>query len=108
MNLLNETIEKLKEHEKTPDDVLWVGNHTTYTTWEDYERVANIDYDDGFGGNEIADSLLVVGKDFWLERGEYDGSEWWNYKEYPIKPTQKKKLKSVENIDYEEEITFYD
>lgn len=26
---------------------------------------------------------VVVGKDFWLERGEYDGSEWWSFKTTP-------------------------
>jgi hypothetical protein len=45
-----------------------------------------VNYDDGFGGNEIPLSLVVVGDDWWLERGEYDGSEWWEFKRLPPAP----------------------
>lgn len=39
-------------------------------------------YDSGYGGQELFG--WVVFKDgTWLERGEYDGSEWWAYKEPP-------------------------
>ncbi|WP_421354963.1 hypothetical protein [Streptococcus suis] len=40
-------------------------------------------YDSGYGSANVATDLVVVGKNWWLERGEYDGSEWWNYKESP-------------------------
>jgi hypothetical protein len=30
-----------------------------------------------------------------LERGEYDGSEWWEYKELPVKPLQHRAVKTV-------------
>lgn len=26
---------------------------------------------------------MVVGDDWWLERHEYDGSEWWEFKRLP-------------------------
>jgi hypothetical protein len=29
--------------------------------------------------------IIVVGKDWWLERHEYDGSEWWEFKTMPDK-----------------------
>lgn len=32
--------------------------------------------------------LIVVGKDFWLERHEYDGSEWWEFKSIPMEPEE--------------------
>jgi len=42
------------------------------------------DYDSGYGGQEL--SGTIVFKDgTWLERGEYDGSEWWEYKSKPSK-----------------------
>ena len=40
----------------------------------------------GFGGAEVNENLFVVGADWWLERHEYDGSEWWEFKTLPTKP----------------------
>lgn len=86
MNLLNETHDSLLRGGKTPADVKWVGNSEFYFTWNEFASIADFEYDDGYGGQNIAHDLLVVGKDFWLERHEYDGSEWWEYKELPKKP----------------------
>lgn len=88
-NLLKETAEKLKDNGKTPDDVLWVGSVGSYSTWENFAIVANVEYDSGYGGAEVAEDLLVVGKNWWLERHEYDGSEWWEFKSLPPKPKRK-------------------
>lgn len=42
----------------------------------------NIEYDDGFGGQELFG--IVRFKDgTWFTRGEYDGSEWWEYHAVP-------------------------
>ena len=30
---------------------------------------------------EVAEDLVVVGDNWWIERHEYDGNEWWEYKE---------------------------
>lgn len=95
INLLQETIDYIKAHKHSPEDVLWVGSNSVYTTWEEFSIVANIEYDNGYGGNEVPSDLMVVGQDWWLERGEYDGSEWWEYKTYPKKPTKKIRLKAV-------------
>ena len=87
MNLLRETLEKLTENNKTPADVRWAGSKDgRYAiTWDAFVQLADIVYDDGFGGQEIADDLVVVGDDWWLERHEYDGSEWWEYKTLPVR-----------------------
>lgn len=82
-NLLQETLKKLEKNGKSLEDVIWVGDTKKKTTWSNFESISNFQYDNGYGGNEIASSILVVGKDWWLERGEYDGSEWWDFKEYP-------------------------
>lgn len=87
-NLLLETIEVLSAHNKEPRDVVWVGDEYGYTTWEDFKNKANITYDNGWGGNEVQMSLVVVGRDWWLERHEYDGSEWWEFKTIPQKPSE--------------------
>lgn len=83
INLLEETLKALSSNGKTPEDVLWVGDHYYKTTWDDFASIANFNYDNGYGGNEIEDSLYIVGDNWWLERGEYDGSEWWEFKTTP-------------------------
>lgn len=83
INLLTETLTELEHRGKTPQDVLWVGDKYKKTTWHDFASIANFNYDNGYGCNEITSELVVVGKDFWLERGEHDGSEWWSFKTTP-------------------------
>lgn len=86
-NLLKETKEVLKENKKTLKDVLWCGSEEY--GWFDidvFEKLADKEYDGGYGAQEVAKDLVLVGKDFWLERDEYHGSEWWDYKTTPKKP----------------------
>lgn len=98
MNLLKETVEILTDNKKQPKDVLWCGSDEFgWFSWEDFVKVADIEYDHGYGGQEIARDLLIVGNDWYLERHEYDGSEWWEYKTIPIKPTKHTVLKTVCN-----------
>ena len=85
-NFLQETLKALAIHGKGAGDVIWVGNKTEYQRWDEFAVSADFEYSAGFGGNEIDLNLKVVGFNWWLERGEYDGSEWWEYKSYPIKP----------------------
>ena len=88
-NLLEETIKKIKEYGHTIHEVKYVTDDDVYCDWEDFARDAkNYNYDAGFGGIEVNINLKVVGKDWWLERHEYDGSEWWEYKSLPIAPSK--------------------
>lgn len=41
------------------------------------------EYDSGFGGEELFGKIWFWDYS-WLERAEYDGSEWWEYKKYEI------------------------
>ena len=91
INFLEETLEMLKKHGKSPKDVKWVGSENFgWFTWEEFEKIANFEYDNDYGAQEIAYDLVIVGKDWWLERGEYDGSEWWEFKQLPEKPKNHK------------------
>lgn len=83
MNLYKETIEILKEHGKTFDDVVVICGDDFQITKDDFIKYSNTEYDSGYGAPEVAEDLLVIGAGFWLERHEYDGSEWWEYKEIP-------------------------
>ena len=84
-NLLEETKEILELHSKTFDDIIFVGDKSDHTkmTVKEFLEHANVEYNDGYGLEEINTDLILVGKDFWLERHEYDGSEWWEYKSMP-------------------------
>lgn len=92
MNLLSETLDVMNENGKKPEnvvEVMWLDNpnESVYTgcSWEDFAEAARtIDYNNGFGTQEVEESLVVLfDDDSWLERFEYDGSERWNYKKCP-------------------------
>ena len=83
MNLLKETLEILEENNKTEKDVLFV-EYKGYFDFERFKAIADFDYDDGYGGAEIP-NIGIVGDNWWLERREYDGSEWWEFKTIPKK-----------------------
>ena len=88
INFLKETFDKMKENGVSPDDVIYVFNSFGYCSWEEFEKVTNFDYDNGYGLIAIDLNLIVRGSDWWLERGEYDGSEWWEFRREPVKNEQ--------------------
>lgn len=85
-NLLKETVEKLKSKGLSPKNVLFVANDKAYMTWDEFASMSNFEYDAGYGGSNIDLSLYIVGDNWWLERAEYDGSEWWAFKTLPTRP----------------------
>jgi len=94
-NLRLETLDVLRNAGKEPKDVKFVCRYDEklhwYCTWDEFVAViGDANYDAGYGTAEIARNLLVVGNNWWLERHEYDGSEWWEYKERPVKPKDHK------------------
>ena len=101
-NLLEETIKYLREYDKQPSDVLWVGRdyydwnlkkQVRYKdTWDSFCVKADFEYNSGYGAVEIPDDIVIVGKDFWLERHQYDGSEWWEFKMMPLEPTETQEI----------------
>lgn len=78
-NLLKETVSVLNEHNKTLDNIEWIGSKDGYITLETFKRLADVYYDSGYGAPEVALDLIIVGKDFYMAREEYDGCEWWEY-----------------------------
>lgn len=80
MNLWEETVETLKMNGKSWEDVLRIGTREGYISKELYKKLSKeTDYDNGYGSSKIAEDLMIEGKGFRLVRGEYDGSEWWDY-----------------------------
>lgn len=92
-NLLRETEEVLLEHGKLMSDIVFVSGNGHEIPLDNFiEAAKSYDYDSGFGGEEVPLDLLIVGKDWWIERHEYDGSEWWEYKTLPQRPKTVKKI----------------
>lgn len=107
-NLLKETLEILKAYDKTPSDVLWVGTlppewkkdkKRAIGSWDDFATLADFNYDSGYGSNEVQSDLFVVGDGWWLERGEYDGSEWWEFKTLPTRATDAEPLGNTDLLE---------
>ncbi len=89
-NLLAETLKVLEANGKKQSEILWCGSKEYgWFSWERFKALAkDLEYDAGYGGQEIANDLIVVAATWWLERHEYDGSEWWALKEMPKKPNK--------------------
>ena len=86
MNLLTETENVLKKAGKTWEDVVFISNWGELIGTAEFKQAANREYDNGYGGAEVSENLFIVGRDWWLERAEYDGAEWWEFKKKPAKP----------------------
>lgn len=98
MNLLHETLKDIKDSGHTPEDIIFIGSeesgHTC--TWEEFQVLANHDYDAGFGASEVATDLKIVFSDgTTMYRSEYDGSEWWEYSKPFVTPENKKPIKNL-------------
>ena len=94
INLLQETEDVLAAHGKTWDDIDYVMcQDSVFYHPATIKPMFDFAYNNGFGGEEVDLTLKIVGSDitgdWWMERGEYDGSEWWEFKQMP-KPTQNK------------------
>lgn len=87
-NFLKETINELELNGVSPEDVLYVFNNLGYCSWEEFKKLADFDYENGYGFPTIDVALIVRGSDWWLERKEYDGSEWWDFRRDPKKEAQ--------------------
>ena len=53
--------------------------------YETFLKELDFEYDNGYGMQELG-GLVWFDDNSWLERREYDGSEWWEYKQYPKIP----------------------
>jgi len=87
MNFLQETLDIIESTDHTIDNVAFVGSaiNEFRTDWKTFSKYADFEYDNGYGAQSILRDLVIVFNDgSWLERHEYDGSEWWEYKTCPI------------------------
>lgn len=89
MNFYEETCKSVNASNHTIDDIDFFSmivkdesdsDKEIQFSIEDFKRNANFSYDCGYGIAEINLSLKIIFKDgSFLERREYDGSEWWEF-----------------------------
>ena len=95
-NAQKELQNKLKEINKTIDDIIAL-NIAKYeccesipdirvkATKENIKKILsklNFNYYEGYGSQELY-GIVLFDDNSWLERTEYDGAEWWEYKKPP-------------------------
>lgn len=98
MNFLEETIIAIENSGHKVDDVIFIGSIESWhgCTWEEFEKLADFEYDSGFGAQIIAKDLAVIFKDEQnMLRGEYDGAEWWIYQYILPIPIDQKTITSL-------------
>ena len=106
MNLLQETLDFLREHKKYIPDVEFVsidldGHNEVSCDFSEFAEVAkDLNYDCGLGQFDgdisINFSLKIVGRHWWLERYTCDNQEMWLYHERPRKPHAARKLEKAD------------
>lgn len=96
-NLLEETKYDIKQSGHEIKDVVYIGAQDGHScTWPEFEKLADAEYNSGFGSPEVATDLLIVFSDGqYLKRAEYDGSEWWEYNPPIVIPTERKPVKRL-------------
>ena len=84
-NLYKEILEQIKIKDI---DYITIGNKEIDKKWF-LKQAKRINYDSGFGGEVINLNLIIVLKDgSWLDRREYDGSEWFELNKCSKKKTK--------------------
>ena len=103
-NLWEETINKLKDYGLTWDEVDFVIiDGQCCITKENFEELARkTNYDAGYGTAEIRSDLMLIGWNWWFERREYDGMEWWELQTRPHIPNKFRKIKSLKGFEEDE------
>ena len=84
-NFRDETLEALEDNGRMPEDITFIGTKDgkKSCTWLEFLELADFVYDNGYGGNEITSQLVIEFNEGMMFRGEYDGSEWWEFLHIP-------------------------
>ena len=69
----------------TKADILLKEGHSS-EEYKSFLDALNFEYDSGYGMQELSGTVWLTKENTWLSRGEYDGSEWWEYNECPEIP----------------------
>jgi hypothetical protein len=97
-NLLEETKNAIGNSNHTIQDINFIGSiDPGYAcSWDEFQVLADREYDSGYGSQQVASDLIIMFTDgTYLERAEYDGSEWWEYREKLNIPTNVKPITTL-------------
>lgn len=86
--------EIMMEYYTFDDDTFKVISLKEGYTEEEYEEFLNkldFDYDAGYGSQHMYGTVWLTEPGVWMERREYDGSEWWELFKCPMIPDNLKK-----------------
>lgn len=97
--LIEEILWNLKDNGLEEQDIFWIGSMDGkyVMDWDDFkEKFNDIEYDSGFGAQEIASDLVMVMNDgTYFNRSEYDGAEGWEYNKVPVKSYNPKSFEFI-------------
>ena len=102
MNLLEETLDIMALNNLSAEDVIFIGSLKSghSCTWEEFQELADQEYDRGYGAQWVASDLTVL---FYngsrLIRNEHDGYEWWDYISPPVAPRSTRRLKHLFSVN---------
>lgn len=82
MNFKKETYEAIIDSGHKREDVMFIGSldGKYRINMDEFDKYSDFEYDSGYGAAQIAQDLIIYFYDnTYIRRGEYDGSEWWEY-----------------------------
>lgn len=78
------------EEDYVQSDPISLKEGHTPEEYKEFLDKLNFEYDAGYGGQELFGTVWLMEDHIWLDRGEYDGSEWWAYNKCPQVPDELK------------------
>lgn len=66
----------------------------TSDEYVEFLEAINRDYDSGYGGQNLY-GFIWYKNGTWSSRGEYDGSEWWEFNKCPLIPDELNRVDKV-------------
>lgn len=96
MNLLKETIDAIKKNHQYVENIIHIGNYEYGMTWDEFKKLADVDYNPNTKKFRVAMDLIIIFKDFdWLERVHDSFYERWQYHDLPHIAPKTKKIKNI-------------
>lgn len=103
-NFLQETIKAIKESGHSHEDIIFIGSHESgyRCDWQQFIKIADFEYDEGFGAPKIASDLIFIFSDGQqLRRGEYDGAEEWDFYKLPNFSNPRKEINRLQVYEHQ-------
>lgn len=72
---------------KNNENVSSLQKNHTFAELKSFLEALDFEYHDGYGSQEL-DGTVWLTDGTWLERGEYDGAEWWEHRVRPAIPKE--------------------